>query len=46
MRSACAKTVETKERVIVKGMVKIECKEKPKGEKEYLVQCEFGEVSL
>jgi hypothetical protein len=31
MRSACAKGVEAKERVIVRGMLRIECKEKAKG---------------
>jgi hypothetical protein len=36
MRSAYANRVETKKRVIVRGMVKIEYREKAKGE-EYLV---------
>jgi hypothetical protein len=46
MRSACAKRVEAKERVIVRGMVRIEYKEKAKREEEYLVRREVDEVSL
>jgi hypothetical protein len=39
MRTACAK------RVIVRGMARTECEEKPK-EEEYLDRREVGEVSL
>jgi hypothetical protein len=46
MRSACAKRVEAKETVIVRGMVKTECKGKAKEEEENLVRCEVCEVSL
>jgi hypothetical protein len=46
MRSACVKRVETKERVVVRGTVKIECKGKAKEEGECLVWHEVCEVSL
>jgi hypothetical protein len=45
MKSACTKRVETKKRFIVRGMVRIECEEKAKGE-EYFVRNEVDEISL
>jgi hypothetical protein len=38
--------VETKKRFIVRGMVRIECEEKAKGQEEYLVRHEVDEISL
>jgi DTW domain-containing protein YfiP len=46
MRNACAKRVEAKKRFIVRGMVRIECEEKAKGEEECLVGHEIDEISL
>jgi hypothetical protein len=43
MRSACAKRVEAKKRVIVRGMVRIGCKEMTK-EEQYLVRREVSEI--
>jgi hypothetical protein len=45
-RSICSKRAEVKKGITVRGMVRVGCEEKAKGEEEYLVRREINEISL
>jgi hypothetical protein len=45
-RITCIKTVKVKKGIIMRRMVRVKCEEKAKGKEQYLVRCEFVEISL